>query len=77
MPRGQSTPLATLEVGLANTAARADQAAVLWFLTNGVGKLAHSVRLLRHADKQAFAVGKIRDLPFDLNPVRDLSCLHD
>jgi beta-glucosidase len=60
-------------VRVANTGARAGQEAVLWFLTDEVGRVARPVRLLKHFDKQAFAAGQSRELTFDIDPLRDLS----
>ena len=60
-------------VRVANTGARAGQEAVLWFLTDEVGRIARPVRLLKHFDKQAFAAGQSRELSFDIDPVHDLS----
>ncbi|SFQ77450.1 beta-glucosidase family protein [Hymenobacter arizonensis] len=60
-------------VRVANTGTRAGQEAVLWFLTDEVGRIARPVRMLKHFDKQAFAVGQARDMAFDIDPLRDLS----
>jgi beta-glucosidase len=60
-------------VRVANTGPRAGQEAVLWFLTDEVGRIARPVRLLKHFEKQAFAAGQSRELTFDIDPVRDLS----
>ena len=60
-------------VRVANTGPRAGQEAVLWFLTDEVGRVARPVRLLKHFEKQAFAAGQTRNLTFDLDPLRDLS----
>ena len=70
-----SSPTARLRatVRVANTGPRAGQEAVLWFLTDEVGRVARPVRLLRHFEKQAFAAGQSRDLTFDIDPLRDLS----
>ena len=70
-----SSPTARLHatVRVANTGPRAGQEAVLWFLTDEVGRVARPVRLLRHFEKQAFAPGQSRDLTFDIDPLRDLS----
>ncbi len=60
-------------VRVANTGARAGQEAVLWFLTDEVGRITRPVRMLKHFEKQAFAAGQSRDLTFDIEPLRDLS----
>ena len=60
-------------VRVANTGPRAGQEAVLWFLTDEVGRLTRPVRLLKHFEKQAFALNQTRDLTFDIDPLRDLS----
>jgi beta-glucosidase len=60
-------------VRVANAGARAGQEAVLWFLTDEVGRVARPVRLLKHFEKQAFAAGQSRELAFDIDPLRDLS----
>jgi beta-glucosidase len=68
-------PAARLQatVRVANTGAREGQEAVLWFLTDEVGRIARPVRLLKHFEKQAFAPGQIRNLTFNIEPLRDLS----
>ncbi|WP_161787082.1 glycoside hydrolase family 3 N-terminal domain-containing protein [Hymenobacter sp. IS2118] len=60
-------------VRVANSGARAGQEAVLWFLTDEVGRVTRPVRMLKHFEKQAFAAGQSRDLTFDIEPLRDLS----
>ena len=60
-------------VRVANTGARAGQEAVLWFLTDEVGRIARPVRQLRHFEKQALAGGQSREFTFDIDPRRDLS----
>jgi len=60
-------------VHVANTGSRPGQEAVLWFLTDEVGRIARPVRLLKHFEKSAFAAGQARDLAFDIDPLRDLS----
>ena len=60
-------------VRVANAGPRAGQEAVLWFLTDEVGRVARPVRLLKHFEKQAFAAGQSRELTFDIDPLRDLS----
>ena len=60
-------------VRVANTGARAGQEAVLWFLTDEVGRIARPVRQLRHFEKQALAAGQSHEFTFDIDPRRDLS----
>ena len=60
-------------VRVANTGARTGQEAVLWFLTDEVGRTARPVRQLRHFEKQALAAGQRREFTFDIDPRRDLS----
>ena len=60
-------------VRVANTGSRAGQEAVLWFLTDEVGRIARPVRQLRHFEKQALAAGQSREFAFDIDPRRDLS----
>ena len=60
-------------VRVANTGPRAGQEAVLWFLTDEVGRIARPVRLLKHFEKQEFAAGQSRELTFGIDPLRDLS----
>ena len=60
-------------VRVANTGPRAGQEAVLWFLTDEVGRVARPVRMLKHFDKQALAAGQSREFTFDIDPRRDLS----
>ncbi|MDO7850218.1 glycoside hydrolase family 3 N-terminal domain-containing protein [Hymenobacter sp. CA1UV-4] len=60
-------------VRVANTGQRAGQEAVLWFLTDEVGRIARPVRLLRHFEKQPFAPGQSREMAFTIDPLRDLS----
>jgi len=60
-------------VRVANTGPRAGQEAVLWFLTDEVGRVARPVRLLKHFDKQTFASSQSREMAFDIEPLRDLS----
>ncbi len=45
-------------VRVANTGSRAGQEAVLWFLTDEVGRIARPVRQLHHFEKQALAAGQ-------------------
>ncbi|MFD2722037.1 beta-glucosidase [Hymenobacter monticola] len=60
-------------VRVANTGPRAGQEAVLWFLTDEVGRVARPVRLLKHFEKQPFAAGQSREMAFTIDPLRDLS----
>jgi beta-glucosidase len=60
-------------VRVANTGPRAGQEAVLWFLTDEVGRVARPVRLLKHFEKQPFAAGQTREMAFTIDPLRDLS----
>ncbi|MBF9239090.1 glycoside hydrolase family 3 C-terminal domain-containing protein [Hymenobacter sp. BT683] len=60
-------------VRVTNTGARAGQEAVLWFLTDEVGRITRPVRMLKHFEKQAFAAGQSRDMSFEIDPLRDLS----
>ncbi|MDO7845264.1 glycoside hydrolase family 3 N-terminal domain-containing protein [Hymenobacter sp. M29] len=60
-------------VRVANTGPRAGQEAVLWFLTDEVGRIARPVRLLKHFEKQPFAAGQAREMAFTIDPLRDLS----
>ena len=60
-------------VRVANTGPRAGQEAVLWFLTDEIGRIARPVRMLKHFEKQAFAAGQSQQLSFDIDPLRDLS----
>ncbi|MDB5235169.1 MAG: beta-glucosidase [Hymenobacter sp.] len=60
-------------VRVANTGARAGQEAVLWFLTDEVGRIARPVRMLKHFEKQPFDAGQTRELTFTIDPRRDLS----
>jgi beta-glucosidase len=60
-------------VRVANTGSRAGQEAVLWFLTDEVGRITRPVRLLKHFEKQSLAAGQSREFTFDINVMRDLS----
>lgn len=60
-------------VRVANTGPRAGQEAVLWFLTDEIGRVARPVRLLKHFEKQPFAAGQRRELTFGIEALRDLS----
>ena len=70
-----TTPSGTLRatVRVAKTGPRAGHEAVLWFLTDEVGRIARPVRLLKHFEKQALAAGQTRDFTFDIDPRRDLT----
>ena len=60
-------------VRVANTGPRAGQEAVLWFITDEVGRVTRPVRQLRHFEKQALAAGQSREFTFDIDPRRDLT----
>ncbi|MDQ2773194.1 MAG: glycoside hydrolase family 3 C-terminal domain-containing protein [Bacteroidota bacterium] len=60
-------------VRVANTGPRAGQEAVLWFITDEVGRITRPVRQLRHFEKQALAAGQSREFTFDIDPRRDLT----
>ncbi|MDO7874509.1 glycoside hydrolase family 3 N-terminal domain-containing protein [Hymenobacter sp. ASUV-10] len=60
-------------VRVANTGSRAGQEAVLWFLTDEVGRITRPVRLLKHFEKQELATGQSREFTFDIDVMRDLS----
>ena len=60
-------------VRVANTGPRAGQEAVLWFLTDEVGRITRPVRLLKHFNKQMFTANESRSFTFDIDPLRDLS----
>ena len=60
-------------VRVANTGSRAGQEAVLWFLTDEIGRITRPVRLLKHFEKQALAAGQTREFTFNLEPLRDLT----
>jgi len=60
-------------VRVANTGSRAGQEAVLWFLTDEVGRITRPVRLLKHFEKQELAAGQSREFAFDIDVMRDLS----
>ncbi|NML67879.1 beta-glucosidase [Hymenobacter sp. RP-2-7] len=65
------TVRATVQV--TNTGPRVGKEAVLWFLTDEVGRITRPVRLLKHFEKQSFAPGETRTLTFAIEPQRDLS----
>ena len=60
-------------VRVRNAGSRAGQEAVLWFLTDEVGRVARPVRQLRKFEKLAFEPNQTRALTFDMDPLRDLS----
>ena len=60
-------------VQVANRGSRAGKEAVLWFLTDEVGRITRPVRLLKHFEKQELAAGQSREFTFDIDPLRDLS----
>lgn len=60
-------------VRVANTGSRTGQEAVLWFITDEVGRITRPVRQLRHFEKQALAAGQSREFTFDIDPRRDLT----
>nr|WP_262905345.1 glycoside hydrolase family 3 N-terminal domain-containing protein [Hymenobacter nitidus] len=68
---GNGTIRATVQV--ANTGSRAGKEAVLWFLTDEVGRVTRPVRLLKHFDKQELAAGASRQFTFEIQPRRDLT----
>ncbi|GGF06422.1 beta-glucosidase family protein [Hymenobacter cavernae] len=68
---GNGTVRATVRV--TNTGARLGKEAVLWFMTDEVGRITRPVRLLRHFEKQAFKPGESRELTFIIQPQQDLS----
>ncbi|MGI4736971.1 MAG: beta-glucosidase [Janthinobacterium lividum] len=68
---GSGTLRATVRV--TNTGQRPGKEAVLWFLTDEVGRITRPVRLLKHFEKQAFTPGESRELTFTVRPQQDLS----
>ncbi|WP_375419549.1 glycoside hydrolase family 3 N-terminal domain-containing protein [uncultured Hymenobacter sp.] len=68
---GRGTLRATVQV--TNTGTLPGQEAVLWFLTDEVGRITRPVRLLKHFEKQAFAPGQTRELVFEIRPDQHLS----
>ncbi|WP_197274009.1 beta-glucosidase family protein [Hymenobacter sp. DG25A] len=60
-------------VRVTNTGQQAGKEAVLWFLTDEVGRIARPVRLLKHFDKQVFTPGQSREMTFIINPRQHLS----
>ena len=54
---------------VANTGARAGQEAVLWFLTDEVGRITRPVRLLKPLrEAGAWPPGQSREFAFDIEP---------
>jgi beta-glucosidase len=68
---GSSTVRATVRV--TNAGNKVGKEAVLWFLTDEVGRITRPVRLLKHFEKQEFKPGESRELVFEIQPQRDLS----
>jgi beta-glucosidase len=68
---GSGTVRATVRV--TNTGNRPGKEAVLWFLTDEVGRITRPVRLLKHFEKQDFKPGESRELTFTIQPAKDLS----
>ncbi|MCB2406509.1 glycoside hydrolase family 3 C-terminal domain-containing protein [Hymenobacter sp. BT178] len=68
---GSGKVRATVQV--TNTGRRAGKEAVLWFLTDEVGRIARPVRLLKHFEKQELAAGASREFSFDIEPRQHLS----
>ncbi|RYY21675.1 MAG: hypothetical protein EOO36_00005, partial [Cytophagaceae bacterium] len=68
---GSGTVRATVRV--TNTGTRPGKEAVLWFLTDEVGRITRPVRLLKHFEKQDFKPGESRELTFTIQPGKDLS----
>ncbi|MGY3091328.1 beta-glucosidase [Hymenobacter sp. UYAg731] len=60
-------------VRVTNTGPRAGKEAVLWFLTDEVGRITRPVRLLKHFEKPTFQPGETRELTFDIQPRPHLS----
>ncbi|MBC8082646.1 MAG: glycoside hydrolase family 3 C-terminal domain-containing protein, partial [Hymenobacter sp.] len=68
---GNGTIRATVRVK--NTGPRPGKEAVLWFLTDEIGRITRPVRLLKHFEKQEFKPGETRELTFTIRPGPDLS----
>jgi beta-glucosidase len=68
---GSGSVRATVRV--TNTGSRPGKEAVLWFLTDEVGRITRPVRLLKHFEKQDFKAGESRELTFTIQPGKDLS----
>ncbi|GAB3241326.1 glycoside hydrolase family 3 N-terminal domain-containing protein [Hymenobacter seoulensis] len=60
-------------VRVTNTGQKAGQEAVLWYLTDEVGRITRPVKLLKHFEKQRFNPGESRELTFTIQPQPDLS----
>jgi beta-glucosidase len=60
-------------VRVTNTGTKAGKEAVLWYLTDEVGRITRPVRLLKHFDKQDFKPGETRELTFTIEPQKSLS----
>ncbi|HEX8327698.1 MAG TPA: glycoside hydrolase family 3 N-terminal domain-containing protein [Hymenobacter sp.] len=68
-----STGTVRATVRVTNTSPRAGKEAVLWFLTDEVGRITRPVRLLKHFEKQTFQPGETRELTFNIQPRPHLS----
>ncbi|WP_167856887.1 beta-glucosidase family protein [Hymenobacter aquaticus] len=68
---GSGTLRATVQV--TNTGRRAGKEAVLWFLTDEVGRVTRPVRLLKHFEKQELAAGASRTFTFEIQPQQHLT----
>src|SRR5205823_2887138 len=68
---GNGTMRATVRV--TNTGSKAGKEAVLWYLTDEVGRITRPVRLLKHFEKQTFNPGESRELTFTIQPQQDLT----
>ncbi|UOQ53938.1 glycoside hydrolase family 3 N-terminal domain-containing protein [Hymenobacter cellulosivorans] len=68
---GSGAVRATVQV--TNTGKRAGKEAVLWFLTDEVGRITRPVRLLKHFEKQEFQPGESREMVFEIRPLPHLS----
>ncbi|OUJ70399.1 beta-glucosidase [Hymenobacter crusticola] len=60
-------------VRVTNTGSLPGKEAVLWFLTDEVGRITRPVRLLKHFEKQQFQPGESRELTFTIRPQESLS----
>ena len=68
---GDRSVRATIRV--TNSGAKAGKEAVLWYLTDEVGRITRPVRLLKHFEKQDFKPGETRELTFTIEPQKSLS----
>ncbi|GAA3937035.1 glycoside hydrolase family 3 N-terminal domain-containing protein [Hymenobacter algoricola] len=68
---GSGTVRATVQV--TNTSRRAGKEAVLWFLTDEVGRITRPVRLLKHFEKRDFKPGESREMAFEIQPRQHLT----